>query len=633
MRGDRALAAAAFLTVLVAVAPAPTGWDVYALRFAALLISLCAWVLAGFLGGLRRPERTDLPLLGAGLLLAVLVLVSTALSYAPAELLTFGAGYYLGASSWLAILAIGACAILARPTAALRRALRFAQVPLAVVALIAIGQVVAGDPRVIAGFENSNHLVPGMLLGGSMAFGLAQGASAAPRAASLATAGLTWLACLLSGSQAGAGGAIVSIAAAGLLCPGVFGARAAQRQKMVRIATVIAAVILLTAAVAAGASRSAGNDPLESLFGSSLSARASYWRWAAHVGTASLFGAGADGFEQSAQKLVRLDDAAVLSQGAVVETAPVAGDPHSLPMLVLASFGIPGLLVACALVALYAVSAAAVLRRRQGRSLRAAWIAGALGWAAAMCLLPFSVQWAGLPAMLLGLPLMRETESADAPSAPAVRVVASAVGLVGMAASLILAASTVTGAYWYAEADRAVTDAEALASMRRAAAAQPTMGFYRFIVLDIEGKRAMESGEGIDTFHEDVDAAGPAIAEEPRYMALLVRRSLDEAYLTGRSDLSWERRVLERLSAEAPGWLEVPMERAHLELLDGNPAEAEVQLTSVLPYATHLKRFGLYRLYFARAVGRADLAAQALTTAVVDEETALLSKDPAVPRW
>lgn len=110
-----------------------------------------------------------------------------------------------------------------------------------------------------------------------------------------------------------------------------------------------------------------------------------------------------------------------------------------------------------------------------------------------------------------------------------------------------------------------------------------------------------------------MDGSGPAITEDVRYMTVLVRRSLDEAYLTGRSDLTWEEHTLANLASQAPALPELIMERAHLALLKGDAQSALGLLLAVKPFETALPRTALYRLYYARLTGNSEAERQMLT--------------------
>ncbi len=221
--GAIAVAVAIAGTAVLAVVPVAATWDTYAVRFAGLLVAGALWVLAGMLRGLRMPEKRDFVVLAPLLAFAVSVVVATSMGYAPAQMLTFGNGYYAGAVTWVVWLLIVALAMLARPSRLMRSGLMLAQAPIAVVALAAIFQAARGS-KALGGFENSNHFVPGVLLATTISLALASTEDVAwKRWASRGCAAAMAVAVVSAGSAAGFLGLATILLLVGFFNPGLFG--------------------------------------------------------------------------------------------------------------------------------------------------------------------------------------------------------------------------------------------------------------------------------------------------------------------------------------------------------------------------------------------------------------------------
>lgn len=597
-------------TAVLAVIPAGGAWDVYGVRFVGLMVSVALWALAAMLGGVRRPERSDWPFLGSLAAFGVAIVVSTTLSYAPLELLTFGNGYYGGAVMWLAFLLVAGLASLVRPEGELRAGMLIAQIPVAVVVLVAGFQVFFAD-RVNGVFDNSNHLVPGLLLIAPVCLALARTQSGWSRNASIVLAVATWLVLLRSGSSAGAGAVVLEVALLAWLAPSLLGLQAGKAIRRARIAatSVVAgvAVFAVVALAVPGVLPQGLRTVVQTqVFGESLSTRVYLWGLATgSLQESPVFGLGADGYEAFVQQTMRETVASTGLMKAFHEQSPVAQDPHNLVLLVTSSFGLLGLLLGALAAVLWLRSALLLLATGQGRTQRLAFLIGVAGWAAAMLLLPLSVQWGAFPAMMIGLSIVRAAREDRPPSTVAVWAGRVAGGVVVLAA-LVLGGSALAGIANFAAADSARA-AGVVAKLEAARAVQPTMSYYEFLLLDARGRALGKGAADVAAYQKAVDEAGPAIAGDARYRVLLLRNSLDQAFLSGRTDLTWERAELAKLESMAPGLPEVRIERIHLDLLDGDLEAGLNGLLALEPYASSFKRYGLYRYYYALFAGREDV--------------------------
>lgn len=620
---ERLLAAAVVLTAALAALPVGTSWDLYAARFSGMMLACAAWSGLGILGVLRAPSRGDRWVMASLVALAAAVIVSSAQAYAPGQSLTYGAGYYTGAATWVGAFAVTALASLSRPGKGMRDGLLLAQAVPGAVGLVAVLMALAGRP-VTASFENSNHLVPGLLIAAPVSLALA----ASSRATGLARWGsrgagiFALLGAAMSGSTAGAVAAAGAVGLLAVFLPQTLRIPEGWRRG-VRTTTValfgVALAVLLAAMLPGQLPTPLGSAAESVLEDPSHRDRTVLWAIALRAAAEKpVFGVGADAYEVAGQRLMTGAPDTLLQFA--TETGPVTPDPHSAPFLVIASFGIVGATALISVVAAWVFEVRRLSVTESGYALRVAFGIGAASWAASLCLLPASVQWGAFPAMMLGLALTRAESSPIRRGHRVLLVALSA--FVGILA-LLLSFTALAGAYWYSRALNADRPAAASAALARASAAQPTMGFYRFLVLDAAGDELGADDTALKRYQAQVDNAGPAVTEDVRYMAMLVRNSLDQAWASGRTDLEWEKQKLAQLESVAPALPEVRLERAHLALVAGDVATAKTQLEQLTQHSwvTGLRRFGLYRYYYAHLTGRQELLPQLRQDAIVDAET------------
>lgn len=611
-RPARAVSAAIVLTAVLAVLPAPTGWDVYGTRFFGLLAAAAAWLVAGLLGALRVPERRDGPMIGAAVVFAAAIVVSTVAGYAPLEMLTFGNAYYSGALTWFGWLIIAVSASLVRPSSAVRSGLQWAQLPVAAIALVAV--LTPGDIP-MAWFDNSNHLAPGLLVMLPVSLGLASSTRVSRwRWISRGTA-------LLSAGALGTSGSLTAILALAVVlvlsawfAPALLGVPDRWRRAL-RTSAAIGTVLALAVVVLAALVPDALPASAETALGSSLSSRSFYWRAAIDATSRSpVLGLGADGFEVAAQELVDASPGAQAVLRGAFAWSPVAGDAHNVVLTVLVCFGLLGFAAAATYGGSWGAALLRLLKEGERSTFRIACGIGVATWFIAMLALPLSVQWGGLPAVIFGLavsrPGARESETRRPVVLAALRPVAGVVAVSLVAGSVWV----LSGMAMFASASGRPAESY-LSTLERAATLQPTNVYYRFVALQARGELLDGSAGQLEAYQRAVDGAGPAILEDERYMAMLVRLSLDEAFVSGRADLQWEEAWLGRMASRAPLLPELVMERAHLALLQGDAESALDLLLRVKDFEATLGRSALYHLYYARLTG--NMAAEGQLVQVV----------------
>ncbi len=614
-----AVTVAIVATAVLAVLPVTGSWDTYAVRFAGALLALVVWLVAALMGGLRRPERQDAWLVGSLAVFALIAIVSTSLGYAPIQMLTVGNGYYMGAVTWVLIAVFVALAALAKPTGDLRSGMVWAQIPVLLAGIVVVLQPLFGA-KPVGVFDTSNHVVQGFLIAAPVSLAIARAEKGGRRTLSLATAVVAILACVVSGSVAGLGAAGLEFVLIATLVPGLLGITTDRGKRSAKRGAIAVAVIAVSMAlVFSTLPGGMGKAVRSQLFGSSLTTRLFLWQQGVAIGAQKpLLGQGADGFEVAVQRRMSLTDPGSAEQLITAwEAAPIAQDPHSLPIAVFAAFGLLGLVAAGSAALAWIAGLRRFFTTGQGSLLRSAFAVGVAGLAAAQLLLPTSLIWGAYVPMMVGLALVRPGAEQSAPT-PAWQIWLGRLGAAVVAvAAIFLAVTTVQGAAAFAGATTA-TGAQRASALARARSAQPYNVYYEFLKLDQQGQ-SLGTGLGdARAFQRAVDSASPALTTDIRYLVLLVRDSLDQAYLSGRTDLTWERAKLARIVSEAPALPEVTMLRAQMALLDGDGPSAEALLLSVGKYADSLRRFGLYRYYYANLLGRADLAAQMRQQAGLD---------------
>lgn len=555
------------LSTATAVCPPLLGGNAFATRGALILVAGAAW-LAAWAAGLVRHGRDHVPFAAATALALAVAVASGAASAFPASNLMDGMGTSMGAVTWAALVAVALGAAGCAITGRLRLWIAGSYVWVLGSAAVALFQSLT-HAAVSAGLTNSNNFGLAMLLFAPLSVGLAA-TSRTPRErwGWLAAGAFVAAAVVMSGARAatlalGAEAALLAVVAAPLAPARM--RRALVTAGAIAAGAVVAAVIAVTVAGAAGP---AGLSWLPAAAREALTTRAYLWQGAvAAFREAPILGHGTDGYLYAAQSHTQ---AALLriEHGKSVLDA-LSSDPHSLPLRVLVDLGAAGALVLAAAAGAWAWAVArAKAPSPHAGVLRASFAAGAAGFLLGACFAPWGVALGAAPAVVIGLAASRPREADPALAPPAVPRWTAA-GLVG--ALLIAAAGS------HALEARAVALASSAGSaeaqvgwLDQGVAAAPWDASVRFLALQGRAKAAPASGGGA-AFREAVGSDALVGAYAP-YVADLVRYSLVEAQLTGRADLTWERRELDRAAALAPELPEVAAESIHLAVLSGDKA-------------------------------------------------------------
>lgn len=598
-----------------AALPFQTGTNVG--RSIALLIVAAAWLSAFALGRLPRSDASFVraPLLAAAVFSGIVVLSSAVSPYRD-QALTWGGVGYFGAPLWLALAIVftGAARVRLSRRDRMWLALALAWVPVS--ALWTLLDVAAGRlPS--GGFNTSNPLAAMLVLAVPVGlWGASVATSRAERVAWLASAAVAVAAVLAAGSAAGWLALAVEAGGVVLLAPGLLGIAPGSRAARVARAAYAAIAAPLAGLVTVWfAAPDAGVLPHArvQVFGDTYLTRLEMWRMAAGVvRDHPLLGAGADSFQLAAQphltaRLLELE----LTTG--INTVPP--DPHSIPLLVAASFGVLGLVAFAVLAALWVRSA---LVARDGEpdettlARRAAFL-GVTAWGIAGLFIPWAVIMGGAPALVAGLAIAAPAGATPVePGARtgaaagvwgglahvAGRVVAgaAAAALLGMAGMQLVGLVRIDGAL------AAPDPVTARVRFESAAKAQPTYAYPRFMAAELTGRYLGGDSTALAEWRSRVDSDA-ALWRNAAYLALLARDGLDQAYRFRRTDLSWELGLLERAERISPDHPDVVLERAHVAVISGDLTRAADALDATALFAPVEPRHALYAYYLAVASG------------------------------
>ncbi len=597
-------------TALATFAPKLPFTTPYSPRLAALLLSAVVWCWAWSRGSLERRSETrrlDLALLAV----VGVALLAALLAPTPFTLLTYGAeGGLLGLPAWLAMAGVFVLASRVVTEEEIRAALRLALIWGVAVAAAVIYQMASGR-MVSAGFGNSNFVGAMLLLVAPLAL---EGATSTTergwKRAYVGSALLIWVAAAVAGSTAVQIALAVQVLAVVALAPRLLG------DVVVRWRTLIA--MLLAGLLLFGALTSVlsvttevlpeGLDaPLEeALTGATVITRIEMWKVAVGVWRDSpVFGAGPDGFQLASQRrltkrLLEVESGATSGHRALVR------DPHSFPLLALGSLGALGLALLLWLFAEWLLALRLRWReRRRDDHLPFALAIGAGTFLLCTLLMPWHIVFAAMPALVAGLALARapvgkkgrsdraepgpEDGAMPHPIPRALLVVATALVAVTLSAGAIASDAFATRALNTRSASAAS------AAWAEASRAQPWRPYTRFEWLYSLGRLTGEGSMTADDYRSKVALAPVEISRDGGYLALLAQPSLDEAMMTGREDLSWERETISRAASLAPNHPDTVLERAHLALAQRDTATAEQWLKIADGYAAETDRYLLYR--------------------------------------
>lgn len=604
-------------------------------RFAALLLTAAAWLAVWASGGLSSPDAESRSLLTPVAAVAAFALVSALISFSPGMALTYGAeASLLGLPSWLAMLVVFVLASRAPLSRETHAGLEAGALLAAAMGAWAITQAARGLTT-DAIFGNADYLGIVLLLFLPVAVVSLWRARAGVRVG-VATAASTVLA--VAAAASGVVTVIVALVAELLLLAGVTPVERLPKSLAAgRKPAAVAGFAVLgvgTASIALGALRLALPNARLLAFAAPIAAQTTFlsrfelWRaaaaaWLAHP----LLGTGPDGLWLASQSAVS-SRLMALEGGVGVGADVLVRDPHALPLLVLAQLGAVGALA----LAWLAFAWVRTLRRRIAEEpalepVRRAYAVGAVAFLFAMLLIPWTVRFGAVPALLAGLAVApagaREkggrsasantktraagkvaakpgaAVSAEIPMPPAWAWAVAGVALLG---ALALGGAAVAGDLFIGRAKAARTPATAAAAYRQAIAVQPTRPYPRYELLYLQGFELAADGVGtVAAYRSAVDAAPKEILGNGPYLGNLVQPALDFAQVSGSRDLTWETRRLAEAVRLAPDDPDVVLESAHLALLKGDLTGAAGFLGRIRAEKTHNPRFALYEALLARA--------------------------------
>lgn len=599
-------------TALAAYVPKLPFTTPYSPRLAALVLSAAGWT---WVWALDR-DRVGVPrrLAWAALAVGGVTVLSAAVSAAPGPALTFGAeGGLMGAPAWLALLVVFGGAAGSRFGRDVRDGLSLALLWAVPVAAVAVVLSLAQRP-VSAGFGNGNYVGAVLLLLAPVA--LVAGEAADERRWTTgyrAAAVLMWLGAVFARSAIVWAGTFVEVAAVVAIAPALLGDGGvrARRALLIAAAGVAAAAVVFSGVYAAGALPAPVQTFVsEDLLGVTARTRVEMWKAAAGiVGERPLLGVGPDGFQLASQRHLSARLMA-LEPGATDGYRALIRDPHSLPWLAAASLGLVGLAALVWLAVEWVLAIGRGIAEDAGTSRGVALAIGVGAFLLCMLTMPWAIVFAALPALVAGLAVASRREAERARGLPRpVRVMAAVAVTVG---AVWLAAAGFIGDAALTRASRAETSAVAVAEWRRAVVAQPTRPYVRYELLYTLGYQTGEGLFGRDEWRAEVDAAPPEVRRNAAYLANLVQVGLDEAYLTGRTDLTWEEARTAEAALLSPNHPDVLLEQAHLALLRDEAEKARAFLDTVEGYPTQSGRYWLYRYYLARLDSDPATTAEAL---------------------
>ena len=616
-RGHRiALALAAtspFASVAAALLLPGFGLLQPSLGFAGQLVAACALMLACAASERARPQRMGSKwhmLAALAAVVAGIVLLSSAVSASPAQALTYGAeGEINGAPMWLGGLLIVVLVSRQPLTSGVQRVFSLAFVLGALSGLVALFEALRGVP-VTGGFGNADYLGMVMILLVPPSLVSARAFSGVTRWGFVATAGLMSLAAIAGGSSAVGVTLLAEWIALAIFAPRLFGrAVFARRLGVIALAasTTAASAAAFAALVAPGSS--VGRLVHETIAGPTAQTRLEMWRVAYRVWLEKpLLGHGPDGLQLASQRVMTLDIAR-LESARYTGVAGLLRDPHSLPLMVLASVGIIGALAVAALVIVWI----RIALSRPYSSARTAYVIATAAFGVCMVVMPWNNRFSALPALVAGLAIAPRARS-DAGAAhdrPAafmqLRLVLGG-SWTAVAVATYLVAAVVAGDVLVTVGASSASPEHRLRLLHVAEKIQPTRPYLHFARLYVEGQRLPNNSVALETYRSDVESPSPVNANGV-YIALLASPALD-LYGLNRDPaaLDWARERIAHASRLAPQNPDVLIERAHLAALTGDIPTAERTLVQLDAASVSRPRMLLYSYQAAVAAGRTAYA-------------------------
>lgn len=591
------------------------GISPYTFRFAGILVAALAWLWAW----LAAPAafRFSRHLVGAAALVGVVTIASSLASADPGAALTWGAeGSLMGAPTWLALLVVFVMSASAEPSRLSALALRVAFAWAVPAALLVTWEAASSAPQVTGGFGNGNYAGAALVSLVPLALFFSVNEERADVRPYWRYAVLVLMAgVVLSGSLANLIALAVALAVVLVLAPERLmqveprtGRRAAAvLAGLLAVALLIGALALFTGVLPRGLDRWVS----ERVLGATALTRIEMAKIALAVfAEHPLLGVGPDGVQLASQSHLT-ERLLALESGGYTDYRVLVKDPHSLPLLALASLGVLGATALAWLAALWGrelvVRTREACAKSRSGAFRVALAVGTLAHLTALLFMPWAVSFGPLAPLLAGLAIAGEGPGLSGASEQRPNRGALILGLASTAAALV-AAAWLAAAAAYGDTRIALARGQSAPDVARAAyasgaRAQPTRAYPAYEALYATGFLASEGLEPLDAYQAAVDRAPQRVLANAGYLANLAQASLDEAYLSGRTDLSWERARIERAARMAPNHPDVVLEQAHLALLTGDIATARRHLARTARFAPDAPRHLLYSYYLALAEG------------------------------
>ncbi|PKQ17200.1 MAG: hypothetical protein CVT67_01810 [Actinobacteria bacterium HGW-Actinobacteria-7] len=602
-------------------------------RWVAMLLAgaacLWAWARPGALSG---SSNTTLWLDRAIGAFAVVVIASAALSAHPAQAFTYGAERnYLGAPSWLAMLLVFFTASRVRLTRRVHIALRFALIASLPFAVWGLTQGLQHQ-MITGGFMNTDQFGPVMLMCVPLAVVEFRAARGKPIESALwAASALLLLVSAVVGDSSSAvvAGAAVLVCVTFLLTPDLLHIDGARNRRVAVIAggsalTLGALLVSVGLFAPSALPGQVGAWFEQALHSRSVFARVEFWRtsWAIFKDH-PILGVGPDGFHVASQGYLTR----TLMEFAADRTAGGFGilirEPHSIPALVLAQFGILGAIASSALAATWGLA----FTRRKAEEPRAASVRTAYAlsfgiWLLMQLFVPFSTTFGILPAAVLGLAVAPAPSSrgSEAPRRSQfaeafsrlwnLRSVAVSTAVLGTLAASWLGVSSLAGESNLKKLDAGLSPSQSVAVLETAIGWQPTRPYLRYQLLRQQGFDAMYAGkQAMQQYENDVDAAGDGVLGVGVYTAKLSQIALDYSQLSGDTQAaSWADAHMKRALQLSPNHVDVVLEAIHTSVLQGDAGAARKYLALATELRIRTDRSRLYQQQTERLLGNTATA-------------------------
>lgn len=602
-RNQRAGSITTASLLVVAAFLAPGAWRVVGLPPVAWaqflqLATVAAWLTAvGF--GLIALTRLDKRVAIAAGVLAAIALIATFASGNFFAALVYDVYGEMPLLQWFALLAMFLVGAGLVTDGGVVRGLQGAVIAASLLSVFMLGwKILYIDFSVV--FGSSAYSVPAMAPLVAVALGLAQVEKNRPwvwrACAALIAVAVAWAAGSLMGTIAVA----FSVFAVLAFEPSALGISAKLRLGTTRVAAVfcalaVAGVVLLSIPALSG---SLLPEDRAADFGSSIASRIYLWNGAERMlAEQPLLGFGPSGY--------RLHAVEYLDAGVFPSLVSLGGDPisfsppspHSLMWELLARMGVLGFAAFVALLVVGSLAYRRVLATEDGARamLHRALAASAAVYLFALMTTPVHFASGLMGALLCGLAIAPKASGEKKPIAKATKRVR--LSFVAIAIVLVAVAGWVAIGKSAGNIDDATDLATIQERVERAADIIPgePLNERRRLEVALIGAHDAQS---IAAARETIDAAPAYVLDYAPNLAMFAGIGLDEADISGRTDVSWEAEKLSEAAARIPSVPLVIAERLHLAIIQGD-IEAVKEL--IVPAREILDSFPAVEEYLVRA--------------------------------